>query len=44
MASVAFSLAFWVYFHLILPPHSIYIDVAFVGVLGCGIPAALIAA
>ena len=43
--SVVFSLIFWIYVHI--PPrplHSIYIDVAFVGIMSCAIPAAIIAA
>ena len=46
VASVVFTLAFWIY---VDSPHmgtrySIYVDVAFVGILSCSVPASLIAA
>jgi len=44
LASIVFSVAFWIYVHLPLPPHSIYMDVAFVGIMSCALPTALIAA
>ncbi len=44
IASVVFWLAFWIYAHAPLGPHSIYTDVGFVGVMTCAIPAAFIAA
>jgi hypothetical protein len=44
IASIVFSLAFWIYAHSPRGPHSIYSDVAFVGIMTCAVPAALIAA
>ena len=45
IASIVFSLAFQIYVRAPLgPQHSIYIDVAFVGIMTCAVPAALIAA
>ena len=45
IASIVFSLAFQIYVRAPLGQrHSIYIDVAFVGIMTCAIPAALIAA
>jgi hypothetical protein len=45
IASIVFSLAFQIYVHAPLSPrHSVYIDVAFVGIMSCAVPAALIAA
>jgi hypothetical protein len=45
IAGIVFSLAFQIYVRAPLgPQHSVYIDVAFVGIMTCAIPAALIAA
>jgi len=45
IASIVFSLVFQIYVRAPLrPQHSVYIDVAFVGVMTCAVPAALIAA
>jgi hypothetical protein len=45
IASIVFSLAFQIYVRAPLgPEHSIYIDVAFVGIMICAVPAAVIAA
>jgi hypothetical protein len=45
IASIVFSVAFQIYVRAPLGPHhSIYIDVAFVGIMTCAVPAALIAA
>jgi hypothetical protein len=44
VASLAFTLAFWIYVNLGFPRHSYHLDVASVVILSCGIPASLIAA
>ena len=44
IASVLFTLAFWTYVNLPFAAHSQRLNVAFLGILSCGIPAALIAA
>jgi hypothetical protein len=42
--SLASSLTFWVYVHINLPPHSIFIGAAIVFIVGCGVPTAILAA
>jgi hypothetical protein len=44
VASVAFTLAFWIYVNLPFRLHSYHLDVACLVILSCGILAALIAA
>jgi hypothetical protein len=44
IASVAFTLAFWIYVNLPFAAHSQRLSVVFLGILSCGIPASLIAA
>jgi hypothetical protein len=45
ISSVLCTLSFWIYAHAQpVPLHSIYIDVASIGIMTCAIPAALIAA
>jgi hypothetical protein len=45
LASIVFSLAFQIYVRVPpIPQHSIYIDVAFVGIMTCAVPAGVIAA
>ncbi|HSZ60540.1 MAG TPA: hypothetical protein VK828_02005 [Terriglobales bacterium] len=44
IASVVFTLAFWVYVNLPFHQHSQHLAVLFLGILSCGIPASLIAA
>jgi hypothetical protein len=44
IASVLCTVAFWIYVDSPHPRYSVYLDVAFVGILSCSVPASLIAA